>query len=127
MSLLPVMAAPTVRTEAVVQALRASRFRVSTEAALQASIGEALASAGFAFEREVRLAPGERIDFLVDGRIGIEAKARYAKRATFRQLERYAAIAQVEALILITGTAIGLPEEINGKPLFLVALGRAAL
>ncbi|VXC63170.1 conserved hypothetical protein [Sphingomonas sp. AX6] len=110
-----------------VQILRRARLRSSTEAALQTSIETALTAGDVEFEREARLAPGERIDFLTTGGIGIEAKTRASRRAVFRQLERYAAIDTISSLILVTGTAIGLPESINGKPLFLVSLGRGAL
>lgn len=109
----------------IVGALRQARFRVSTEAALQASIEEALAP--FPFEREARLGPGERVDFLVDGSIGIEAKTRAAKRSIYMQLRRYAQHDAITALILVTGTAMGLPTHINGKPIFYVSIGRGAL
>jgi len=109
-------------------ALRRARYRVGTEDALQASIGEALtALADTPFEREVRLAPGERIDFLVAGGIGIEAKVKCDKRAIYRQLERYAKRDQITALILVTGTAMGLPPAIDGKPVYFVSIGRAML
>jgi hypothetical protein len=109
----------------VVAVLRQVRFRVSTEAALQASIEEALAP--FPFEREARLGPGERVDFLVDGSIGIEAKTRAAKRPIYMQLRRYARHETISALILVTGTAMGMPSEIDGKPVYYVSIGRGAL
>lgn len=108
-------------------ALRRARFRLGTEAALQASIAEALAASGASFAAEVRLAPGERIDFMVEPGIGIEAKVKCDKRAIYRQLERYARRDQVQALILVTGTAMGLPSDIGGKPLFYVSIGRGWL
>lgn len=113
--------------EQIVATLRRARFRIGTEAALQASIADALDDAGAAFAAEVRLAPGERIDFMVEPGIGIEAKVKCDKRAIYRQLERYAGREQVKALILVTGTAMGLPREIGGKPLFYVSIGRGWL
>ena len=113
--------------EVVVDALRRSRFRVSTEDALQLSIAAALTEHGVIFEREARLGPGERIDFLAEGGLGIEAKARYGRRDIYRQLTRYAQREQIRALILVTGTAMGMPATINGKPVFVVSCGRAAL
>ena len=106
--------------------LRRTRMRVGSEAALQQSIEDALAAAGEEFTREARLGPADRIDFLA-GAVGIEAKARYGKRAIYRQLERYAAKDSIEALILVTGTALGMPPAINGKPIYIVSTGRAAL
>lgn len=112
--------------EILVALLRRTRMRVGSEAALQQSIEDTLAAAGHAYQREARLSPADRIDFLVGG-VGIEAKARYPKRAIYRQLERYAAQPVIGSLILVTGTAMGLPAEIGGKPVFIVSTGRAAL
>lgn len=113
--------------EDLVRYLRGGRYVVSTEAKLQVSIADWLALGQVAFERERRLAPGERIDFFVESGIGIEAKTRCDKRKIWRQLERYAGIKEVTALILMTGTAMGLPPAVNGKPLFYVSIGRAGL
>jgi hypothetical protein len=107
--------------------LRQARLRPSSEDALQRSIGDALTTASIWFEAEKRLRPGDRIDFLADGGVGIEAKARYGRRAIYRQLERYAKHEAITALILVTGTALGLPPSVNGKPLFYVSIGRSAL
>lgn len=103
------------------------RFRQGDEYRLHEDLAEHLIKAGIAFKREVRLSPGNRIDFLCDGGLGIECKARARKREVFRQLERYAAEDAISALILVTGTALGLPADIAGKPLFYVPLGRTAL
>lgn len=107
--------------------LRRQRYAFGTEAILQLSIASALESAGVEFEREARLTPLDRIDFLVAGGIGIEAKVRYPRRPIYRQLQRYAESDQIAALILITATALGLPPSLNGKPLFYVSIGRTAL
>lgn len=117
----------TCNAAAIAALLRRVRYRIGTEAALQASIAEALESSGASFAAEVRLAPGERIDFMIDPGVGIEAKVKCDKRAIYRQLERYAAREQVQALILVTGTAMGLPADIGGKPLFYVSIGRGWL
>jgi hypothetical protein len=111
----------------LVHLLRSRRFPVGTEAALQEAIGEALREWRICFDREWRLGPRDRIDFFAEGGIGIEAKIRCGKRAIYRQLERYAQHPQIAALVLVTGTALGLPPSIADKPLFFVSLGRAAL
>jgi hypothetical protein len=111
----------------VTATLRRSRLPVGSEDALQVAMQRALERAGIEFEREVRLSASDRIDFLAAGGIGIEAKARYPRRAIYRQLERYAQLEVITAIILVTGTAIGLPAAINGKPLFHVSIGRASL
>ena len=112
---------------AITATLRRSRLPVGNEGALQTAIEGALGRGGITFEREARISPADRVDFLAAGGIGIEAKARYPRRAIYRQLERYAQLDVITALILVTGTAIGLPAEINGKPLFHVSIGRASL
>ena len=110
----------------IVAVLRRTRLRVGDEAALQLSIEEALTAAGASFEREHRLNAADRIDFMI-GSVGLEAKTRCNKRVIYRQLERYAAHDAISALILVTGTAMGLPPAIGGKPVYLVSTGRASL
>lgn len=112
---------------ALVKLLRTARLPSSREDFLQLAIGDTLRKGGLSFVREARLGPGERIDFLVGDRIGVEAKTRYPRRSIYRQLERYARHDKVEALILVTGTAMGLPTTILGKPVYYVSLGRGAL
>lgn len=113
--------------EDLVRHLRRQRYRVGQELWLQDDIEAALKAAGVDFEREARLAPGERIDFLVASSIGIEAKTRAAPRQIYRQLERYTRHDAIAALILISGTATGLPGDMLGKPLFYISTGRASL
>lgn len=107
--------------------LRRGRYQIGTESALHISIAAVLEEAGLAFEPEARLGPANRIDFLVSGGIGIEAKVRYPRRAIYRQLQRYAESDQISALVLITATALGVPPSIAGKPIFYVSIGRTAL
>lgn len=110
--------------QAVMRLLKLARLRTSTEAALQRSIEEALTTARIGFEREKALGPADRPDFLLaEGAIVLEAKARYPRKKIYRQLERYAAHDGVQALILVTGTAMGMPAEINGRPVYVVSAG----
>lgn len=106
--------------------LRRTRLRISNEAWLQHDIEAALNKAGIDYAREKRLSPADRPDFMC-GTVAIEAKARYAKRSIYRQLERYAAHDAVSAIILVSGTAMGMPAEINGKPVLVVSIGMAFL
>lgn len=107
------------------------RFRLTSEALCQADIEAHLRGVlppECVVSREHRLSAYDRPDFLVDGRYVVECKIQRAgKAAAYRQLKRYAAYPQVEALILCTNTAMGLPPVIEGKPAFLVSLGRAWL
>lgn len=117
--------------QAIAGVLSRARLNASTETVLQQRIGEALDAAGIVYEREARLAPGERIDFLC-GTVGIEAKLKCTRRKIWRQLERYAENPLITSLILVTGTAMGLPPAIGDLqgarvPLFYISIGRSAL
>lgn len=107
--------------------LRGLRMPVTTELALQDALEEWLNSSGMPFEREVRMGPKDRIDFMVADTIGIEVKTRHPRRQIYRQLERYCEGDRLTGLVLVTGTYLGLPDQIHGVPLFLVSLGRGAL
>ncbi|KIC42212.1 hypothetical protein RA27_02110 [Ruegeria sp. ANG-R] len=117
----------TIRPEVLTAQLRRVRFPVSTEQKLQDALEQYLQDHAIPYEREFHLGPGDRIDFLVDGDIGVEVKTRYPRRSTFRQLKRYCEARDLRSLILVTGTTMGLPESINDKPLFIVSVGRGAL
>ena len=107
--------------EIVVRLLRQTPLPVSTEAAMQEAVEQRLKDFLMPFEREVRMGPNNRIDFMVEGGIGIEVKTRCPRRQIHRQLARYADHPDV------TGTFTGLPETLNEKPVFLVSSGRASL
>lgn len=118
----PVQPLPT--AEQVVQLLRRCRLDLSSEKHLQAGVEEALRTAGIPFEREKRLSALDIPDFLVAGGIAIEAKMRHKARkmAVFEQLRRYAAHPEVVSIILATNISMGLPEDIDGKPLYMASL-----
>lgn len=111
----------------LISTLRKVRYPTTTEAALQDAIEQHLQQHQIPHVREHRMGPTDRIDFMVDGDIGLEAKTRYPRRRIYRQLERYCTNHQLRCIILVTGTYLGLPPDINGVPLFMVSTGRAAL
>lgn len=102
------------------------RLLVEKEVDTQNAIAAELARAGVEHRREVRLTTSDRIDFMV-GSTGVEVKVGGAKRAILRQLERYADSDAVETLVLVTNVALGLPSQLNGKPVHLVSIGRGWL
>lgn len=84
----------------IVTHLRRSRYRVGQELWLQDDIAAALSSRQVNFEREARLAPGERIDFLVEGGIktdqsrgindpGVAAKPRTTDESRIKMLAEH--------------------------------------
>lgn len=97
--------------------LSAFRFPYGTELELQDAVGVALGNCGIDHQRELRLTPQDRIDFLV-GRIGIECKIADGPAKLLSQLVRYAADDRIDGLLLVTSRSShrGMPAEILGKP-----------
>jgi len=102
------------------------RYNLASEESIQVGIAEALRLGGYAFEREARLSPTERLDFLVGGSVAIEVKRHGALNQLLRQLSRYAQHDSVRELLVVTARAQSsdVPAELHGKPLeCLVLLG----
>lgn len=113
----------------VVAVIEATRVDLSLEDRAQEALADALLRAfhPMPVEREVVLGPGERIDIMV-GPVGVEVKRNSAgRKATLRQLGRYAGHSRVEGLVLASNRAMRLVPEIAGKPLAFASLGRAWL
>ena len=114
-------------TTRALTALNSGRFRLSTEAEMQADIERALGAVFIPGQivREARLSARDRPDFLLDGGVVVEVKHNRATAGSaLRQLIRYADHEQVRALILATGRAMDMPRELNGKRVIVVELGR---
>ncbi len=112
--------------EAIVAFFHARRFPLTDEKILQARIAECLGKENIEHEREVRLAPGDIVDFMIGG-VAIEVKIGGRKRSIYDQCERYCEHERVEALVLATSVAMGFPPEIKGKPCYVASLGRGWL
>lgn len=80
-------------------------------------------------QREAILSPQDRPDFMVtvgDTAVAVEVKVKGSRNAVLRQLGRYAAHAEVDAVLLASGRrvlAAAMPTSIHGKPLLAVFLG----
>ncbi len=111
---------------ALVRFLGSYRWPLSDEKRLQEVMAEQFAAAAVAAAREVDLGNGDIIDFMIGG-VGMEVKIKGSKRAIYRQCERYCAHDRVEALILATNVATGMPATINGKPVLVALLGKGWL
>lgn len=108
------------RVRSVLEAVRCPA--VCPESELHALVAQALAAQGLSIRHEERLAPRCRIDFLVGG-VGVEIKkSRPERAALLRQLARYAACPQVEALLVVAPRGVNLPRMVGGKPVRLLAL-----
>lgn len=112
----------------LVRLIESSRFDLSTEKHLQEDVASALREAGIQFVREKALSARDIPDFMVGG-VAIECKMRNKSRkmAIFQQLSRYAEHADVECIILASNLVMGLPGEINGKPLYAASLSKGWL
>lgn len=111
----------------IVELIQSSRFTLSSEKALQAEMETVFLRSGLAFRREVRLAPGDIIDFLFDDGIGLEVKIKGGKMDIYSQCVRYCASPDIRSLVLATNVAMGFPPAIVGKPAFVASLGKAWL
>jgi hypothetical protein len=110
--------------EQVIRALKRIRTQVIIdEFKLHKLISNELDKEGISFKSEFPLGPRNRIDFLTDSGIGIEAKkGKPNELQVINQLIRYAAFEQVRGLILVIERYMDLPEEINGKPVRSIGL-----
>lgn len=110
----------------IVRYLQSCRFDLSTEKHLQHDIEQALLKKRLSFEREKRLSERDIPDFFVKGGVVIECKMRNKARKIdiFKQLSRYATYPEVKSIVLASNISMGLPSEINGKPIFAASLSR---
>lgn len=99
------------------QALVAYRFACNSETDLQEAVASVLREAGVPFDREYRLGPRDRVDFLIDGSVAVELKIDGSFSEVLRQLHRYSEHDTVKALVLVTTRAQhrAMPPEMNGK------------
>jgi hypothetical protein len=68
------------------------------------------------FEREPRLSPLNRPDFILLGDIAVEAKVGGGMNGHLRQLKRYADEPAIKAVVLIGTRPYQLPELLSAKP-----------
>jgi hypothetical protein len=104
--------------DAIVLAIEGKSCLVGREFDVHDAVESALGDLGVAFEREVPLGAGARVDFLVDGNVGLEVKVKGSLSDVTRQLWRYAKVERVGSLLLVT-TIIRLchvPKLLLGKP-----------
>ncbi len=116
---------------ALVELLKTYRYSVGSEDSFQRSLEAVLLRHNIGFMREHQLGPEYgRIDFYLPGcKFGIELKVKGSPSQVLRQLHRYAQCPEIAALILLTARArlARLPEKMNGRPLFAVAVWEGQL
>lgn len=110
--------------------LRGFRFRGRSETDYQETIESIFKDREVAFEREVWLTPKDRIDFVLEGGLGIEVKVDDTRARIIRQLGRYAQSEKVSSLLLVSSRqtlVAGIPQEILGVSVRTLALRGAVL
>ncbi|GAB1376840.1 hypothetical protein MASR1M48_16920 [Lactococcus petauri] len=109
--------------------LISSRNRLSNESDLQDDLNARLQCSKYKnFKKEWSFNKESRIDFFdPDLGIGIEVKIKGSPNEILKQLERYAKIPEVKVLVLATAFFMGLPPEIEGKPVYLFHLSKGLL
>lgn len=112
---------------ALAAALMECRFNWRSEDDLQRGIASVLGSMQISFEREFRLDEHSRIDFMVEGGIGIEAKINGTSRDTWKQCVRYMEFSAVEELILVTVKSRHRDGRLTGKPFHIAWLSAQSL
>jgi hypothetical protein len=100
------------------------RFRHASEKELQDGLAQVLSANRIAFTREHRLSADSVVDFMLEEGLALEVKTDGSQPEVLRQLHRYAQFDEVRALMLVTSRArlAQMPEELNGKPVFVIAL-----
>ena len=116
----------TASIEKVLSALGDLRIGItSDEFQIQSMVEAVLAGCNIPFEKEYRLAPRNRIDFLIDGGIGLEVKrGKPNKVQVTKQLQRYASFEEVKAIVLVVDRTVSIPTQVHGKPCILFGLNR---
>jgi hypothetical protein len=110
---------------AVAALIGAHRYRYADEYDLHDGIDQVLRTTGLVPNREVSLTARERIDFMLPGGLGIEAKVAGSPGAVHRQLGRYADHPTITVLLLVTTRPThlrGLPDQIGEVPVLSVLL-----
>lgn len=105
------------------QVINAYRYNFQDENTLQEGMAVALTNNAIDFEREVRLDAKNRPDFMI-GTVAIEVKIKGTFAEFMRQAQRYVALEQISALIVV-GTPKWLPavpSTLLGKPVYSVRL-----
>ncbi|MED0677051.1 hypothetical protein ABEV55_08400 [Aneurinibacillus thermoaerophilus] len=113
---------------AVLNALKCLRVAlVKSEYELQDKIKEEFEKHHILFEKEYKLGPRNRVDFLVHPGIVVEVKRGLKKpnwSNVMQQLTRYASYDEVSSVILVVERNLTLPDKINGKPCFSFGLNK---
>jgi hypothetical protein len=101
-------------------------LRFTTERQLQDGLAALFRAERFVVLREHALGPLDRPDFLIGG-VAVEVKVKGTADQLARQVGRYLAHDEVDAVVVVTSRARhrAIPAAIGGKPVHVVWLGSA--
>lgn len=107
-------------------------YRYAHEPQLHDRLAEVLTAQPVAFERERSIDAKNRLDFLVAGGIALEVKVDGSLAQALRQIDRYAALDDVAAVLLATTQrwgdgCVSNRATFHGKPFKMVRLRRQAV
>jgi hypothetical protein len=110
--------------------LPAFQYRFADEVTLHEGIAGVLDEAKIPYQREFVAGPRDRFDFLVAPWIVVEAKIKGSLSQALTQVDRYAARADVHAVVLVTtrfwGNVSTQIEQLHGKPVRVLKLRGAS-
>ncbi|WP_165375301.1 hypothetical protein [Roseovarius nitratireducens] len=118
---------PSLLARRIATEIQAARINLTSEATAHRDVLAVIEAAGIECQSEARLSAKDRIDILC-GPVGVEIKVGHPRRAIWRQLVRYAALPEIAALVLATGTPWPTSiKDVEGIPLFVADLSRGWL
>ncbi|MBD3183365.1 hypothetical protein GF312_13795 [Candidatus Poribacteria bacterium] len=98
--------------------------RTMEEIQIQDEIESQFRGSGIPYQREIKVAPRFRLDFLVED-IAVEVKKRRPARGKLiSQIERYASLAIIKGVIIVLEKNTNIPKTICDKPVKIVSLNR---
>ena len=104
-----------ITSQEIIDIILAEDYRgIKDEKSLQVQIQMLLVEKKIKHEREHKLSPKHKIDFLI-GSIGVEIKIKGSALAIARQLQDYAQYDSISELILFTTKRFNMFPEINKK------------
>ena len=113
----------------VLCALPQFSYRFSSEVELHEGIAAALDCSGVQYEREVQASKSDRLDFLCESGVAIEAKIKGSMTKALLQVGRYCLLRQVSGLIIVATRPWACGQSIEaplGKPVHILRLSAQA-
>lgn len=104
------------------------RSAIMEEKKLGDAVATALASLNLKFDREVRITPKDRLDFLLtETGVAIELKKKKAGMDTYRQVGRYLEQPGIAGCIIVAMRVDAVTPMLNDKPISRIELWKYAL